>query len=75
MHDYKITNIKSPRYPAIDFKKLRVSCIADVGSEKHMFSSHIKRSGKAGYTGLISVPIINSNKINYEITCSSSSIQ
>lgn len=74
MHDYKITNINSPRYPVIDFKKLRVSCIADVGSEKHMFSSHIKRSGKAGYTGLISVPIINSNKINYE-KCSSSSMQ
>lgn len=69
MHEYKSTNIKSTRYPVIYFKKLRICCIANFGSKKNLFSSHIKRCGKAGYTRVISVPIPKSNKINHENTC------
>lgn len=75
MHEYKMTSINSPRYPGIDIKKLRVCCIAHFGSKKNLFSSHIKSRGKAGYTGLISGPIIKSNEINHKTTCLSSLMQ
>lgn len=75
MHEHKMTSINSPRYPGIDIKKLRVCCIAHFRSKKNLFSSYISSRGKAGYTGLISGPIIKSNEINHKTTCSSSLMQ
>lgn len=60
---------ESTKYPAINFKKLRICCIANFGSINDILFSHIKCCGETGDTMTTHVPIIKQHKINCKFIC------